>query len=239
MLMFAYLPFDSTWESTLMVLSVATQYQWHLIAHTSKKARAWFNDDVYMKKAFHQAAQISAPLETCFCMQQFQDHVWPCWHNWQAHTFRADGLLHLHVFPKQEAVNGAAHPKGIHTPAPCTSFLHLNAPKCLCLRITLQKVCEECLVKLLCSACGEDQAEEQEGNNPKKTIRWEEASTQFIFACREKRWTELMPLSSQQHVLATLHVHSFWFQATLEGIICQQTLNLVFEGRRAVSTALP
>jgi len=128
-------------------------------------------------------------------MQLFKDHVWRYQQNWQAHTFRADGLLHLHVFPKQEAVDGAAHPKGIHTPAPCTSFLHLNAPKCLCLGITLQKVREESLVKLLCSACGEDQAEEQAGSKSKETIRREKASTQYIFACKG-RWELLHAIIS-------------------------------------------
>ena len=48
------------------------------------------------------------------------------------------------------------------------------------------KVHEDCLVKLLCSACGEDQAEQREGINPKTTSRWETASTQYSFVCKER-----------------------------------------------------
>ncbi len=111
-------------------------------------------------------------------------------------------------------MDGAAHPKGIHTPAPCTSFLHLNAPKCLCLGIALKKLREECLVKLLGRACGEHQAEEQEGNDPKKQSEGKKQAHSTSLHAKKDDEKSCMPLPNQHHVLAALHVHSFYFQAT-------------------------
>ncbi len=44
-------------------------------------------------------------------------------------TSRTNGLFDVHVVPKQQAMNGTAHSKGIHAPTPRATLLHLNAPE--------------------------------------------------------------------------------------------------------------
>lgn len=84
----------------------------------------------------------------------------------------------------------------LHTPKASTPQPH-KRPSCISMHRNAS-VCEspckervknakqQALLKLLCNVCGEHQAEEQEENNPKKTIRREKASTQYILACKER-----------------------------------------------------